>query len=140
MAMFEISSVAEGVRKFYEACYKLEGESCLIMRALYVFRRMEQYIENGYRISRLGGAVDIALLLLQSVESNHAVQVQVENKIVTMEYGRVTDMQTELNRLNGLKKEVQGSKSSQSRIRVRTEYNQDNDQLYDILERFLKQG
>ena len=71
----------------------MEGESCLIMHALYVFRRMEQYIENGYRISRLGDAVDIALLLLQSVESNHAVQVQVENKIVTMEYGRVTDMQ-----------------------------------------------
>ena len=68
MAVVEIKSVFEGVRTFSEACYTLEGDSCLILRALSVFRRMEIYIENGYLTPRLGDAVDKALTLLQSVE------------------------------------------------------------------------
>ena len=68
MAIVEIVSVAEGVRKFAEACYTLECDLYIIMSALSVFIRMEFYIENGYLTPRLGDAVDKALPLLQSVE------------------------------------------------------------------------
>ena len=44
MAIVEIAAVAEGVQTFAEACYTLEGDSCLILRALSVFRRTELYI------------------------------------------------------------------------------------------------
>ena len=64
MAIVEIAAVAEGVRTFSEACYTLEGDSCLILRALSIFRRMELYIENGYSTQRLESAVDIALPFL----------------------------------------------------------------------------
>ena len=46
IAIVEIAAVAEGVRTFSEACYTLEGDSCLILQALSVFRCMELYIEN----------------------------------------------------------------------------------------------
>ena len=138
MAIVEISSVAEGVRTFYQACYKLEGDLCVIMRALSVFRRMELYIENGYRTPRIKNSVDIAIPLLQSIELDHVVQVEAENTIVTVSSGKVTDMQTELTRLNGSKKEVQGETSSRGRIRVRTEHNQDNGQLDETLEQIVE--
>ena len=60
-------SVAEGIRTFAKACYTLEGDSCLILRALSVFRWMELYIKNGYRTPRLEDAVDRSLTLLQSL-------------------------------------------------------------------------
>ena len=55
-----------------------------------------------------------------------------------MASGKVTDMQTELTRLDGLKKEVQGETSSRGRIRVQIEHNQYNDQLDEILEKIVK--
>ena len=67
MAIVEIAYVSEGVRKFSEACYTLEGDSCLILCALSVLIRMELYIDNGYHTPRLEDAVDIALPFLQSV-------------------------------------------------------------------------
>ena len=96
MAVVEIKSVFEGVRTFSEACYILEGDLCLIMCALSVFRRMELYIDNIYRTPRLEDAPDRALPALQSVESNQVVQVEAEIKIFTVASGKVTDMQTEL--------------------------------------------
>ena len=47
-------------------------------------------------------------------------------------------MQTELTRLDGLKKEVQGETSSRGRIRVQIEHNQYNDQLDEILEHIVE--
>ena len=67
MNIVEIAYVAEGVRKLSEACYTLEGDSCLILCALSVLIRMEIYIDNGYHTPRLEDAVDIALPFLQSV-------------------------------------------------------------------------
>ena len=58
MATVEIAAVAEGVRTFAEACYTLEGDSCLILRALSVFRRTELYTENGYTTPRLVSSVE----------------------------------------------------------------------------------
>ena len=104
MAIVEIASIAECVRTFSEACYTLEGDLCLILRALSVFRRMELYIENGYRTPRLEYAGGRALKLLQRVESNHVMFVEAENTIVNVEYLKVTYIQTELTQLNGLKK------------------------------------
>ena len=48
--------------------------------------------------------VDRSLPLLKIVELNHIVQVEAANEIVTVVSGKVTDIQTELNRLNDLKK------------------------------------
>ena len=92
MAIVEISSVAEGVRTFYQACYKLEGDLCVIMRALSVFRRMELCIDNEYHTPRLEYSVDRALTLLQSLESNHGVQVKASNTNFTVASGKFTSM------------------------------------------------
>ena len=136
--MLKFAYVAEGVRKFAEACYTLECDLYIIMSALSVFIRMEFYIENGYLTPRLDYAVDRALTLLQSVESNHDVQIKTGNTIVTVSSGKFSGMHTELTRLNGLNKEVQGGTSSQVSIRMRIENNQDNYQFYYILEQIVE--
>ena len=74
------------------------------VRPFLFFRRMEPHIDDGYRTPRIEDAVDRAIPLLQSVESNHDVQVEATNTIFTMAYVKVTDMQTELTRSNVLKK------------------------------------
>ena len=92
MSIFKIASVAEGVRTFSEACYTLEGDLCLILRALSVFRRMELCIDNEYHTPRLEYSVDRALTLLQSLESNHGVQVKASNTNFTVASGKFTSM------------------------------------------------
>ena len=138
MAIVEIAAVAEGVRTFAEACYTLEGDSCLILRALSVFKRMELYIKNGYSTPRLESAVERALPFLQRVESGYIGRVQKADTVVTMAGRKVAATQAELTRLNDLKTQVQGGTSSRGRMRTATVHNRDNDQLDRILEELVE--
>ena len=46
MAFLEICAVADAGKVFCECCYKVEDESCLIVRAERTFQRIEKTIET----------------------------------------------------------------------------------------------
>ena len=83
MSIVEIAAVAEGVKPFCEGCYTLEGDSCLVLRALSVFERMEEYIDGGYSTPGLEATVDQALPLIEHIKKGHSEQVMAENSEVT---------------------------------------------------------
>jgi len=138
MAMVEVAVVAEGVRPFAEACYTLEGDSCLILRAYSVFRRLEQFIGDGYSTPKLEEAVDRAIPLIIRVESSYTAKVAAANAAVESASGKVAEMVDELKRLNEMKKQVQGGTSSRGRVRQATERTRDNNQLDNVLEQIVE--
>lgn len=137
MAIVEIAAVAEGVRPFAQGCYTLEGDSCLILRALSVFKHMENYIANGYSTPKLEDAVDRALPLLQHVELGYVGRVESATKAITLATADVTAMELELTRLNDLRQEANGGTSSRGRVRVGTARSRDNDRLESIVEELV---
>ena len=48
MAMVEMASISSGLKTFAEGCYTFKGNSCLILRAKYVFEQMEKHIDDGF--------------------------------------------------------------------------------------------
>ena len=76
MAIVETASIASGLKTFAQGCYTFEGDSCIILRALDVFKRMEQYVENGFDTTGLKDAVDRALPMISSVDNEYKLDCE----------------------------------------------------------------
>lgn len=104
MAMVEMTSISSWSKTFAEGCYTFEGDSCLILRAKYVFERMEKHIDNGFNTDGLDKAEDRAIPMMLAAEGHVKANVDSASTHLAHCGSIVAHLKSELKELQEIKK------------------------------------
>ena len=112
--------MVDGVKIFAEEYYTLEGESCMILRAESVLKRIESRIGEGYRIPNLEASVDKALPYIFNVKN--CIDTECEDTMITLEGFRKTiDASNDnIQNLKTQREDIRGGTSTRRQKRKKT--------------------
>eukprot|EP00957_Ditylum_brightwellii_P044578 3380239-Ditylum_brightwellii.AAC.1 len=112
MAMVEIAAIALGLKPLAQACYTLEGDSCLILRAWSVFNQMEESINMGFNTPGLEAAVDEALPMIVVVSNAYTSKSKTAKDVMDKSSEKCAKLEDELKELEASNQSITTSTTS----------------------------
>lgn len=138
MAIVEIAAIAEGLKTFVEGCYTLEGDSCIILRALDVFKRMEAEIEAGFDTPGLEEAVARGVGLIEGVENEWLTKCREADEKLDHATETSSAAKAKVDELTAEKASLTSNTSRSGRSSNRTSRATNTDALDEVLEKLVE--
>ena len=137
MAIVELAAISGGLKAFVEACYTLEGDSCIILRALDVFKRIEKEISAGFDTPDLEAAVARAVGLIEEVESDWTAKCNEANEAAAAATATTSAAKAKVDKLMEEKASLTSNTTRTGRIAQRTNRSTDMEALEKLLDKIV---